>query len=642
MGAFLSCSAGSSPAAALSIVLALLVVTPATRLAVASAGVPAATTVDERCGRPLGNTVTVVSDCLVVLQAATRLTPCAACICDLDGSGTVTATDGQICVMSAVGLDAPRDCPPCSGPCPDRAALVLHAGTGAACSIDADCTAGVCDPALGRCSTATEFQWGFGGAFHTGDLEDRTPWSLALDCDRAGPACGPCAVTGLDPAAGNCRCSTDNRARCGAPFGPDPVACDTGVACEMDADCNVCSSSHELTCTQDDDCPDSEDCLIGFRQPTCTAGRCAGECTCYEGPPLPVSGDSFPLCLLHRFTAHPTGTVDVDRGSWELDIPVREERFVGELQTASCPVCGGSCTEPAATRDRPCLFDEDCDPDTGPGDGRCERFDVTPGDGARDGTCVFGDDHGAPCDVQAVHGTFPAPGGGGHSLDCLPANGRKIAAFGVHDDRHVTTGDAALPFAVECGFGFAPVACPCGSCSDDRLTLCSSNSDCAGLGECDNPSNSVLPNLCPDRDCAPGPPGAGQCTSPIVERFCDAVLRASGEPLIACRDDFDCQFSFCGPGDCGLCTLERPIRCFADPVGVSGRADPHAPVWASLECSGTISTTIADLAGLPAPARTLREVRSKFLCDGEPPRTYRPGPAGCTPDVTTPAFRNRR
>ncbi len=65
------------------------------------------------CADPDGDGVTV-SDALFVLQAAVGIRSCAACVCDADGSGKVSATDALVVLRVAVGAPVSLSCPPCA------------------------------------------------------------------------------------------------------------------------------------------------------------------------------------------------------------------------------------------------------------------------------------------------------------------------------------------------------------------------------------------------------------------------------------------------------------------------------------------------------------------------------------------------
>lgn len=55
------------------------------------------------------------SDALYILRAAIGLASCEDCVCDVDGSGGVTATDALVSLKIAVGQQIPLECPACAG-----------------------------------------------------------------------------------------------------------------------------------------------------------------------------------------------------------------------------------------------------------------------------------------------------------------------------------------------------------------------------------------------------------------------------------------------------------------------------------------------------------------------------------------------
>lgn len=81
------------------------------------------------CGQPLtmGPSATA-SDCLFLLRAAVGTDTCATpCICDVDRSGTIAATDALICLQGAVGVPVVTTCV-----CPLRRVNITIAGSGSA------------------------------------------------------------------------------------------------------------------------------------------------------------------------------------------------------------------------------------------------------------------------------------------------------------------------------------------------------------------------------------------------------------------------------------------------------------------------------------------------------------------------------
>ncbi len=69
------------------------------------------TTRTRSCGDPNEDERLTATDALIVLRASVGSSACAACVCDVDGSGTVTTTDALIVLRLAVGLPGPRSCP---------------------------------------------------------------------------------------------------------------------------------------------------------------------------------------------------------------------------------------------------------------------------------------------------------------------------------------------------------------------------------------------------------------------------------------------------------------------------------------------------------------------------------------------------
>jgi hypothetical protein len=56
----------------------------------------------------------ILRDCIYVARASIGLEDCAACLCDVDGSGDVHMTDALACLRYAVGNDVTLACPDCS------------------------------------------------------------------------------------------------------------------------------------------------------------------------------------------------------------------------------------------------------------------------------------------------------------------------------------------------------------------------------------------------------------------------------------------------------------------------------------------------------------------------------------------------
>jgi hypothetical protein len=68
------------------------------------------------CGHASGSgaeAAITATDALAALKGAVGISPCPPCRCDVDGSGTVLASDALIILRLAVGLPGPLDCEPC-------------------------------------------------------------------------------------------------------------------------------------------------------------------------------------------------------------------------------------------------------------------------------------------------------------------------------------------------------------------------------------------------------------------------------------------------------------------------------------------------------------------------------------------------
>lgn len=55
-----------------------------------------------------------VIDALALLRGAIETSTCERCVCDIDGSGSVSATDAALVLGFAVGLAVDLSCPACT------------------------------------------------------------------------------------------------------------------------------------------------------------------------------------------------------------------------------------------------------------------------------------------------------------------------------------------------------------------------------------------------------------------------------------------------------------------------------------------------------------------------------------------------
>lgn len=68
------------------------------------------------CAQPSSSGATpTATDALFILNAAVGLAMCEACVCDVDGSRSITAPDALRALQIAVGTELSLDCPPCGG-----------------------------------------------------------------------------------------------------------------------------------------------------------------------------------------------------------------------------------------------------------------------------------------------------------------------------------------------------------------------------------------------------------------------------------------------------------------------------------------------------------------------------------------------
>jgi len=516
--------------------------------------------------------------------------------------------------------------------CPDIGELVtLSHDTNIPCTTNSDCSPPhSCDATAGICVSLSSLDSGWTGHAHHSDVDDGAITRSRLLCPGPAPVCGECAVAGVDPSTGSCRCANDNRVICDRPFQSDANDCG-GAACE-----------------------------------------------CYYGVPIPLSSGGTPACILNRYAEDITGTVNVDSGASSINAHLRTKVYLGITTLKPCPVCAGTCSHNASAT---CFVDADC------GDGNHCNQDI-PNDGIRAGRCNDGDNSGQTCDVGGTNPSFPARsgavvGGGGYSLDCMPSVGVNISGAGL--DLHVTqsTGTSTLEANLPCTGG----SCPCKTCSASPSTPCNSDSQCEGgscalssnfpctsdpdcsnldLGTCTGirrcslatsvtcttnadcknypsggPCNASTcsalgtngqapaPNACTGGSCSDVGDGRGECTTGPDDRTCDGLVRADGSGILACATNDDCQAN--SPLN-GNCTLLRRRPCFLHPIVATGVADDEFPVGAAAFCvPPTSNSSINQVAGLPGPARILNQARSRALCAGDRSVEYQAGIGGCPP-----------
>lgn len=68
------------------------------------------------CSQPQSTGATpTAGDCVYVLKASVQLVACELCVCDVNDSVTITASDALQCLRKAVGLTVTLKCPLCEG-----------------------------------------------------------------------------------------------------------------------------------------------------------------------------------------------------------------------------------------------------------------------------------------------------------------------------------------------------------------------------------------------------------------------------------------------------------------------------------------------------------------------------------------------
>lgn len=606
------------------------------------AAIPARAAVGD-CGMPVSETEPKTSDCLFVLRAAVDIIQCAACTCDVNDSGEITAGDALLCLKAAVGQDVTLTCPPCPDPgCPAFVEWTTHAGIGETCETNEDCAIGNCDGASGRCRTASELDLGWTGTSHDIDLNEGSVLPLLIECDGDGSSCGACGIQGIDPSAGSCRCGNDTRVLCDEAFLPDAVGCPAcdggafdGMACGANNDCEGgacakhCAFDPEIVCATNSDCPTGRKvcdvapaCGTGDGSPCAVNSDCVGTCSgaavceCFESPPLPVASVDFPFCIVARLAADVTGTIDVDTGESVLAKDLELVAYGGLSLLSPCPVCGGRC---ASDDQQPCSTNADC------GSGDTCSLDPVARDGVRGGICIGGPHDGLACDVGATNASFPArpggEGGGAYSLDCMPEADDNFTGPGLRVRVLETTGDSALSAEVPCDTGSPGEDCLCLTCSGNPETACNVDDDCALVRSC-----SELPEQgCDSNEDCQGF-DLGTCTI-----FGNA--RCSGLVTRPCTTNGDCasvDFGTCDPATCSStgggetpkaneCT-NRLCEESEDGEGVCSIGPDDKACDGLVKADGggiryciTNTDCSADVLGFPAGACTLVERRECFL-----------------------------
>jgi hypothetical protein len=524
----------------------------------------------------------------------------------LDGTTTTSTTSTTSTTTTTAGPTTTTTLEAADPNCPDRGELIVFAGVSSIpCSTNADCDAPrTCDDGLGLCVSISDLDTGRTGLAHDSDVNDEVVARGFLNCPGPAPTCGECQATGLDPSTDTCRCAGDNRTVCDEPFAADADDCGGGI------------------------------------------------CNCYFGAPLPLSSGGTAACVINRFANQITGTANVDTGSGELTANLRSVVFLGLNGITPCPYCGGTCSGNGSVKcasDEGCTFrcessvcvggplngtgcsiDDDCSV------GTCTGLDPTPNDGVRGGTCVGAGtpNEGQTCDAMSFNTTFPANGGGWHSLDCFPAVGGNVSGEGLQITLATTTGVAeSITAELPCGGFFNGFDCHCRVCRTpanvDTTIGCKTNQECVDLGLKDCLGGTgALPNTCATTtNCVVGGGNNpdGVC-SDRTTTYCDGFLRANGGGILACNSNADCSAV---SNRAGTCSFELNTPCFAATIAGQGTPNSEFPVGVATFCvPPSASSGINGAAGLPGPGRVVQQTAATTFCYSDLGTPYEPG-VGC-------------
>ncbi len=536
----------------------------------------------------------------------------AQCVCDaakssaqelgpefFDLTGVVTTTTTTTTSTTSTTSTTNTTVPGLQDPkCPDFGELTLYSRDSLiACTSNTDCTfPRTCNTSIGYCTTVADLDSGWTGNAHDSDINDGVVTRATLICPGPAPACGECAIGGIDSSTDNCRCSNNSRTVCDDAFAPSSSQCPTcvggsavvGKTCTGNTDCNfptcigrctalnvtcvtnadctavpgsgsVCSTSspsHSKKCANGSFCSANSDCL----------GSCTGtaSCECFFGAPFPLNSAGTAVCVVNRFANDISGTANVDLGSGDITANLRTRIYLGITQAKPCPVCGGKCSQsPTKT----CANNSDC-VTPAPG-GTCGSYDSIPSDGIRGGTCSGGVNTGLSCDASATNATFPArtsggvaqlPGGGSYSLDCMPSDGANVSGTGLVIDLEQSTGTSTLPSTLDCdAAGAGTDLCPCLQCSKDKTRGCSTDAQCATQGRfCSAFNDPTTFNCTTNSDCTLV--NTGTCTLLSGTKCSNAATRS-------CSTNADCGMQFggaCTTSTCsspGIGDIPQPNKC---------------------------------------------------------------------------------
>ena len=238
------------------------------------------------CGQPVTNGATATAtDSLFILHAAIALQACSLeCICDVDASADITASDALRSLQSVVGQPVSLDCP-----CPN-----------------VTCTSGV----LTTLADST-FDLGRNGRGH--DQEFIIGMSVPFDVVR--------------------RCVEHPSVRCSIDADCASGACQPACDCDNPAAsvCELTGPTSQRRCQRTaEPCTSNADCT------TLSQDRCEQ----FLGPPLPITAGDTPLCVATSVLGDLSGTVDFSTGAVSVSVPILSRAVLGPSSDKPCPRCG--------------------------------------------------------------------------------------------------------------------------------------------------------------------------------------------------------------------------------------------------------------------------------------------------------------
>lgn len=497
------------------------------------------------CGQPSSSgTKPSSADALQILKkAVNQASTCndKPCICDVNGSGSVTASDALLTLKKAVGQAVTLNCSKCSSgkkPCTSgtlttRTGSDLDSGwTGVAHNSDLIQDASISIRTLRRCSTTTSTTCVKNTDCPTGETCKATcDCDTDTSCEVTGPTGGKVCLNSLKDCAPN-RCILSGT---------------SGAACATNADCTGGG-----TCTGSSSCDSGVACVATF------------------GPPLPLSSGGTPVCVVTYFDGLLTGTADSATGQAKTSANLKSVVFLGISGDQPCPRCGAPGANPKAGQQFTCEGGQT------PG-AACTVDGVNPTFGGTSLDC-------APASNANVSGTGLTIRFGEVSTGTVSKTAKVPCKAIGFTGNPLTTGAKCLGTQTACTSN-----ADCKRCSGDSSISCASNTDCTGNGTCATAPDQ--PITC-GYWCQCGFCGSGGVTDGTLPCFDDSECpqgktcqQGSGgtdpanapqqKPNDCSSDKFICgQFAKeeCATTTVGKCTLKPYVPCTSDTVCASNNA----------------------------------------------------------------------